>query len=94
MAESSLGVLTVVWAVVTTVLVGVLIYRALLSMKEDDQLFLDPAQSHLEKEQLALQGRLTRLSRYALIMGLASVVLLLVIAGMWTYEQFTRPPIA
>jgi hypothetical protein len=91
---SPLNLLSVTWAVATTILVALLIYRALLSMKEDDQLFLDAAEAHLEKEQLQLQSRITVLSKYAIIFGCVSVALMLAIAGVWTYQQFTRPPIA
>lgn len=91
---SMLSLLTVTWALATTVLVALLIYRAVLSTKEEDQLFLNAAQSHLEAEQMTLQSRLSILGRYAMIFGIVSVVLLLVIAGIWTYEQLSRPPIA
>jgi hypothetical protein len=91
---SMLSVLTVTWAVATTVLVALLIVRAVLSTKEEDQLFLNAAESHLEQEQLELQSRLSAISRYAMIFGAVSVVLMLTIAGIWTYQQLTRPPIA
>ena len=94
MALSTLSVLSVTWAVATTILVALLIWRALLSMKEDDQLFLDAAEAHLEKQQIALQIRISTLGRYAIILGAVSIALLLAMAGLWTYEQFTRPPIA
>jgi hypothetical protein len=91
---SMLSVLTVTWAAATTVLAGLLIYRAVLSTKEEDQLFLNAAKSHLEQEQLQLQSRLSMLGRYAMIFGAVSVALMLTIAGIWTYQQLTRPPIA
>jgi hypothetical protein len=91
---SMLSVLTVTWALATTALVALLIYRAVLSTKEEDQLFLNAAESHLEQEQLQLQSKLSVLSRYAMIAGAVSVVLMLTIAGIWTYEQLMRPPIA
>jgi hypothetical protein len=91
---SMLSVLTVTWGVATTVLAGLLIYRAVLSTKEEDQLFLNAAKSHLEQEQLQLQSRLSMLGRYAMIFGAVSVALMLTIAGIWTYQQLTRPPIA
>jgi hypothetical protein len=91
---SMLSVLTMTWGAATTVLVALLIYRAVLSNKEEDQLFLNASESHLEQEQLQLQSRLSLLSRYAMIFGAVSVVLMLTIAGIWTYEQLTRPPIS
>ena len=86
-----LSTLMVIWIAATVILVGLLIYRALLSMKEDDQIFLGAGEQHLEQEQVALVGRVQILSRYSLIMGGVSVVLLLVIAGLWTYQQLVQP---
>lgn len=94
MAISTVNALSVLWAVATVVLVALLIYRAVLSTKEDDQLFLDVAAAHQAEEQQQLQSTLTKLSRYAMIFGAISVVLLLAILGMYTYEQLMRPPIA
>ena len=67
------NVLTVSWASVTVVLVGLLIYRALIGMREEDQLFLatgeehqarraaGPAGAHLQREQVRrLAGRPVR----------------------------------
>jgi hypothetical protein len=94
MAISTLSALGMAWAAATVVLVALMIYRGLLSMKEDDQLFLDAAEEHLEKEQLQLQARIDQMSKYAMILGAVSVALLLVMAGVWTYQQFTQPPIS
>jgi hypothetical protein len=79
-----------VWAAATTVLVGLLIYRALLSMKEDDQLFLGDGERHLARAQEQIVGKVRAVGRYSLIMGIVSAVLLLAIAGMWTYQQLNR----
>ncbi|HLH41688.1 MAG TPA: hypothetical protein VKV74_01785 [Bryobacteraceae bacterium] len=87
-----LSALLVVWGVATTALVGLLIYRALLSMKEDDQLFLGEGERHLAAEQAAIVGKVQAISRYSLIMGIVSGALLLAIAGMWTYQQLMHPP--
>ena len=81
-----------VWAVATAILVGLLIYRSLLSMKEDDQLFLGEGERHLAQEQAVIVGKVQTVSRYSLIMGIVSGALLLAIAGMWTYEQLMSPP--
>jgi hypothetical protein len=81
-----------VWAAATAILVGLLIYRALLSMKEDDQLFLGEGETHLARAQAVIVGKVQTVSRYSLIMGIVSGALLLAIAGMWTYEQLMSPP--
>jgi hypothetical protein len=87
-----LNALLVVWGVATVALVGLLIYRSLLSMKEDDQLFLGEGERHLAAEQAAIVGKLQIVSRYSLIVGIVSGALLLAVAGMWTYQELMRPP--
>lgn len=92
---SMLSLLTVTCGAATTVLIALLIYRAVLSTKEEDRLFLNrEAKSHDEEEQLKLQSRLSTIGRYAMIFGAVAVVLMLTIAGIYTYQQLTRPPIA
>ena len=81
----------VLWGVVTALLVALLIYRSLVSMKEDDQLFLNSASSGLEREQEQVRMRLKRISPYTKILGATSGLLLATAAGLWVYAQFTKP---
>jgi hypothetical protein len=69
---SALSTVLVVWGVVTAALAVLLIYRSTISMKEDDQLFLDSAQSNLEKEQQEVRTRLAQLTPYTAILGVTS----------------------
>ncbi len=78
--------LLVAWAVITCVLIVLVIYRSILSNKEEDQLFLDQAEEHMAKEQREVVDKLIRLSRPITALGVLSGVLLLVIAGMWIWE--------
>ena len=86
----TLTALLIVWGVCTAVLVVLLIYRGTLTMHEDDQLFLDTAESHMEKEQAELMTRVNRVTPAVRLLGAASGVLIVVIAGMWIYEGLTR----
>jgi len=87
---SLLNILLIVWGVLTAVLVILLIYRSTLTMREDDQLFLDQSESHMEKEQQELIARVQKVNVPVRILGGASGLLILVIAGMWVYEGLTR----
>jgi hypothetical protein len=79
-----------VWGAVTTVFVILMIYRSLFSLREDDQLFLNPAESLLEAEQKEIRNRIDRVTPYTKGFGLASAVLAVAIAGVWVYRGFTQ----
>jgi len=87
---SPLTAILILWGVVTAILAVLLIYRSLISMREDDQLFLDAAQSNLQQEQVEVRARLDRITPYTKILGASSGVLLAAMAGLWVYEQFTK----
>lgn len=80
----------IVWAVVTTGFVILMIYRSLITMREDDQLFLDPQQTVLEAEQKAIQQKLNQLRPYTTGLGVASAALAVGLVGMWVYQAVTR----
>ncbi len=87
----SLWTLFIIWAVITTVLIILLIYRSTLSMHEDDQLFLDEASSSMRVEQEQLQVRMQKLSPLVKIFGAASGLLILVIAGLAIWQRVNQP---
>jgi len=80
----------IAWSCVTAILVVTLIYRSLVSMKEDDQLFLDPAESKLQQEQEEILHRIQRIDPYAKGLGFASGGLLLVSGAVFMYEAMSR----
>jgi hypothetical protein len=83
-------VLLMVWGVLTTALVILLIYRSALSMHEDDQLFLDNAESHLEKEQKQLMARMDRVRPFVNALGASSGLLVLLMVGLWVWRGWNR----
>ncbi len=83
---SLLTMLLIVWGVITAVLIILLIYRGVLSSREEDQLFLGRAEEHMAQAQRDIISKLTKLSRPITILSVASGVLLLVIAGVWIWE--------
>ena len=76
----------VVWGVITVVLVGLLIYRTVLGIHEEDQIFLDQAEAAFEKEQVENLAKINRIDPIINGVAVLSVVLLLVIAGAWFYR--------
>ena len=67
-----MNVLTITWASVTAILVGLLIYRALIGLREEDQLFLASGEEHLAHEQQVLQARISTVNKAAVWLGVLS----------------------
>ena len=85
----------ILWVVVTVAFAGFLVYRRVLSSGEDDQLFLEAAESKMEEEQKRILSRLDRVAPYTKGFGFASLVLTLIVLGFWAYQgyqMFTNPP--
>ena len=74
-----------VWGAVTVVLVVHMIYKSILENREDDQIFLDKAESHLAREQAELVARLMVLDKRIMILGIASGSLLLLSGVVWVW---------
>jgi hypothetical protein len=87
---STLTMLFIVWGVLTVLLVLLLIYRSTLSMHEDDQLFLDDSSKNMREEQEALQVRMKKVTPWVRVLGAASAVLILVIAGMAAWQRLNQ----
>ncbi len=84
---STLMMLLIVWGVLTGVLILLLIYRSTLSMHEDDQLFLDESSKNLREEQEQVLARMNKVTPWVRILGAASAVLIIVIAGIAVWQQ-------
>ena len=77
--------LAAAWGLVTTVLIVLLIYRGTLTMHEDDQLFLDEAESHMQEEQAALLSKIDRINPIvkATMVGSGALAAILVALLVW-----------
>lgn len=89
--STPLTVLWVSWAAITAVFVLMMVYRSLVGMREEDQLFLSPAESKQATEQQRLISRVQKVTLYAKVLGYTSAALLAVNLGVVVYralEQF------
>ena len=75
--------LVVLEAVLTAAAVVMFLYRGMLDMKEEDHLILDSAEAHLAREQDSIRRKVTVLTRYLKVIGIAWGVLLLAIFVLW-----------
>lgn len=78
--------LVVVEAVLTAAGIVMFLYRGMLDMKEEDHIILDSAEAHLAREQDSIRRKVTVLSRYLKVLGIAWGVLLLAIFGLWLVQ--------
>jgi cell division septal protein FtsQ len=76
--------------VLTVVLILLLIYRSTLSMHQDEQLFLDDSSKNLREEQEQVQARMKKVTPWVRVLGAASAVLILVIAGMAVWQRINQ----
>ena len=83
---SLLSALWMFWGTITVALAGLLIYRSLVAMKEEGQLFLDPAEWQLEREQRSILTQLGKLTPVIRALAVVSAALLALIAGIWIYR--------
>jgi Tfp pilus assembly protein PilN len=82
--------LLIAWGVLTVFLIILLIYRSTLTMREDDQLFLDESESHMAKEQMELMAKVNKINPMVKALGATSGVMFLVIAGLFIYQGLNQ----
>ena len=77
--------LLIAWGIVTGILIVLLIYRSTLTMKEDDQLFLDESSSGMAAEQRELIAKVNKINPLVKALGASSGLMILVVAGWAVY---------
>jgi len=94
---TSLTGLWVAFGAAAGLLVLLIVYRAVIGIKEDDQLFLDSnnaAEARVQAEQQSILMRVNRLTLFIRVLWVTSGAVLLTIAGVWIYRGvvgFTHP---
>jgi hypothetical protein len=74
--------LLIAWGVVTIAFIGLCIYRSVLGLREEDQLFLEKGEEGMARDQAMLIAKIEKLSKPIWILGVLAGVLLLVIVGI------------
>ena len=83
----ALIVVAIVFGIFAVGLIVLLIYKSTLTMHEDDQLFLDEANSHMQEEQTELLSKMNRLVMPVRVFSVGSGLFLLVLVAMLIYQK-------
>ena len=67
-----------------------LVYKSTLTMHEDDQLFLDDANSHMQEEQTELLVKVNRLTIPMRVASIGSGVFLLAFLALLIYQKLNE----
>ena len=86
----ALTVVAVVFGVFAVGLIVLLIYKSTLTMHEDDQLFLDEANSHMQEEQTELLTKVNRLVLPVRVFSIGSGVFLLAFLALFIYQKLNE----
>jgi hypothetical protein len=71
-------------------LIVLMIYKSTLTMHEDDQLFLDEANSHMQEEQTELLTKVNKLTLPMRVFSIGSGVFLLAFLAMLIYQKLNE----
>jgi hypothetical protein len=80
----------ILWAIVTSLLVILLIYRGTLTMQEDDQLYLSESNSQMQQAQAEILQKVSKIGPFVKGLGALSGVLILTIGGIALYQQLSQ----
>ena len=86
----ALMLVAVVFGVFAVGLIVLLIYKSTLTMHEDDQLFLDDANSHMQEKQTELLTKVNRLTLPVRIFTIGSGLFALVLVAMLIYQKLSE----
>ena len=78
--------LTYFWGAVTTVLAGLSIYRSILVMYEDDQIFIGKQEAAMAAHYAARLSQIKHVETFLKVFTAASGGLLVLIAAIWFYK--------
>ena len=85
---SVIPVMLIVWAVIAACFLALLAYRGQLTRYEEDQLFLNEAESNEQREQSEIVRKVNRIQPFVRILGVATAVMTAGIVGIFTYDAW------
>ena len=82
------NLLLIVWSAVTAIFIGVMAWKSLVGMREEDVVILDPAEAKQAAEQQQVIATMERLTMWAKAFGFASLALLVMLGAVWGYRGY------
>ena len=79
----------IAWLAVTLVFILLCVYRAMISLKEEDVLYIDPGEDKQLQEQKEVNTKIERLRPILTGTLVAVIVLGLATFGLWVYQQLS-----
>ncbi len=86
LSNSFLISLFIVWAVVAAIWVSLMIYRGVVGMREEDQVFLHKGEESLIREQKEVASKLDHVRPHLIWSGTLSIVLLVFLGLLLLYR--------
>lgn len=85
---SALQITLAIWGVVTIIYAVLFLYRSIVGMKEEDNLYLSAGESRMAAEQREIMKHINKLEPVTRGFGWAALAMTVVLAGMWGYSVF------
>jgi hypothetical protein len=79
-------ILWIVWAGAAAILLLLLAYRGTVTRHEEDQIFLDSASDHQQREQTEILAKVVKINPYVRVATGATCVLSAGILGMYVWD--------
>lgn len=80
----------IIWGVVAACFLALLAYRGQLTRYEEDQLFLNERETHVQHEQNEIIRKVNKLGPAIRVLGFAAAAMTVGIVGIFTYDAWTR----
>jgi hypothetical protein len=87
---SAIPVMLIVWGVVAACFLALLAYRGQLTRYEEDQLFLNDTETHVQHEQNEIIRKVNKIGPAIRVLGFAAAAMTVSIVGIFTYDAWQR----
>lgn len=86
MSLSPLEIVALIWGVVVVLYFVFFLYRSIVGLHEEDNLYLSAGEARLEAEQRQVMKQITRLDTYSHKLGWIALAMTVILAVMWGYS--------